>query len=150
MKLALFCLYQAEKHVTLTQKHRLHKILISIFPNNVLYHLNNCGCYTVLFFCRTRWHLGNYSSLRRNMLYREREETEIPYTFHLQHNTQWPEQMTQPQCVHVSACTRKQDMYAFVHAHTHAQIFLKSAIFTFYIHCIKRMCQKNILRPTCN
>ena len=125
MKLAPFCLYQAEEHVTLTQKHRLHKILISIFPNNVLYHLNNCGCYTVLLFCRTRCHLGNNYSLRKNMLYRERQETELLYTLHLQHNTQWPEQMTQPQCVHVSACTCKQDMYAYVHAHTHAQIFLK-------------------------
>jgi hypothetical protein len=34
-------------------------------------------------------------------------------------------------CAHVSACTCKQDMYAYVHAHTHAQIFLK--VCNFYI-----------------
>ena len=103
-KLALFCLYQAEEHVTLTQKHRLHKLLINIFPNNVPYHLNNCGCYTVLFFCRTRCHLGNNYSLRRNMLYRQTEDTELLYTLHLQQNTQWPEQMTQPQSVPMCLC----------------------------------------------
>ena len=122
--------------------------MISIFPKNVLYHLNNCGCYTVLFFCRTRYHLGNAYSLRRNMLYRQREETELLYTLPLQHNTQGPEQISASVCTHVCMHMQTGHVCICTGSHTYTNLLKRlqflCSIFFASKDCVKKHPPSNL------